>query len=119
MAHDQGRHSRVILGFNVQGDLGPLTMYTSKRKKMVAFLRAPPLNPPSPIQRYLRDTFREAARQWRAQGAPNRSLWNTAVRRANLGLSGYNLWVWFSRTRNHAALTTIERQSGITLPRPP
>jgi len=119
MAHDLGPASKIILGMNVQGDIGPLTMYTSRRRKLVVFLRAPPLNPPSQTQEIMRDLFRNYAAAWRAAGQAVRDQWKQATQRANLSLTGYQLWVWFSRTRDEPALRTIERQSSLTLTRPP
>jgi hypothetical protein len=119
MADNKSKANSIILGMNVQGDLGPMTMYTSKRKKLVAFLRAPPLNPPSPTQEIMRDLFRTYAANWRAAGQTTRDAWNSACKRCNLGLCGYTLWVWFSRTRDAGSLATIEQQSGLSLPRPP
>lgn len=118
MATDFGRRSKIYLGLNVQGDIGPMTFYTSKRNKLVGFLRAPPLNPPSEKQETMREFFRTCARAWRASGAANRQQWQQACDRCNLWISGYNLWVWFSRTRNESALRTIEQQSGLSLTRP-
>lgn len=118
MAHDLGRQSKIYLGLNVQGDIGPMTFYTSKRKKLVAFDRAPPLNPPSPKQEIMREFYRTCARTWRASGTTNRKQWQLACRKANLWISGYNLWCWYSRTLNESALKTIERQSGQSLTRP-
>lgn len=119
MAQDFGPASRIILGLNVQGDIGPLTIYTSRNRRLVYFLRAPPLHPPSQTQEHFRENFRVYAASWRAAGVAVRREWNQAVRRANLSLSGYNLWVWFSRTRAESELQTIERAAGINLTRPP
>jgi hypothetical protein len=96
-----------------------MTFYTSKRKLLVAFLRAPPLNPPTVRQEFMRESFRTAARTWRASGTANKQQWQLACRRCNLWLSGYNLWVWFSRVRDESALRTIEAKAGFTLTRPP
>lgn len=119
MAHDLGPWSRLILGINVQGDIGPMTCYTSRRRKLVVFPRAPPLVPPSHTQEILREFFRNCARTWRASGPTNRAQWQLACDRANLWISGYNLWVWYSRTKEESGLQTIERQAGFTLTRPP
>lgn len=118
MAHAFHPSTRVWLGLTVQGDLGPLTLYTSKRGKTVWFLRAPPLRPPSDLQENFRDFFRTAAASWRQTAPANRTNWQLAANHCSLGISGYNLWVWYSYTRDEPALKTIERQSGIDLYRP-
>jgi len=106
------------IGFNIQGDIGPLTLYTSARGKLVGFLRAPPLNPPSPTQEAIREYFRQCAAEWRSLSTDQRNQWLQAARRARISIGGYNLYTWFWRTRNEDQLATIERQSGITLDRP-
>lgn len=102
----------------ITGDIGPLTFYTSQRAKLVAFPRAPPLNPPSPTQEIIREYFREQATAWRNLTNDQRAQWLEAAKRCNLHITGYNLWCWFYRSRNEQQLQTIERQSGITLTRP-
>jgi hypothetical protein len=115
--HDVGPHSRWI-GYIVQGDIGPLTLYTSKRGKMVSYPRAPPLCPPSAAQEGMRDVFRQAATGWRALTPDQRRDWLTAARRATLTITGYDLWTWFWRTRREDQLRTVERLAGLTLTRP-
>jgi len=104
-----------LLGRNATGDLGPLTSYTSRRHGTVWFKKAPPLEPPSPFQTRHRDRFRLAAQAWRNLNEESRQRWHNAARRARLYLNGYNLWIWYQITRDRAALSTIERQSGLTL----
>lgn len=116
--HDAGPLAHV-LGLNIQGDLGPLTWYTSGRGKFVWYPRAPPLEPPSPIQTQLRAEFTSAATKWQATTAANRSNWELATKNARLRINGYNLWVWFCRTRNVEQLASIERAAGLTLTLPP
>jgi hypothetical protein len=118
MAHSVAPESRSWIGLSAQGDLGPWTIYTDRYGKTVYFLRAPPLNPPSTSQEYLRELFRNAATAWRQAAPATRADWRTAARKCNLGISGYCLWIWFTRTRDEQRLRTIERQSGITLERP-
>jgi len=116
--HDAGPLSHV-LGLNVQGDLGPLTFYTSGRGKFVWFPRAPPTSPPSNLQTQLRAQFSQAATWWRALTQADRASWELATRRARLRINGYNLWVWYCRTRARQQLASIERAAGITLVLPP
>lgn len=117
MAHDLGKESRW-LGMYITGDIGPLTFYTNQRAKLVAFPRAPPLHPPSTTQEAIRELFRDYATKWRALTHAQRAQWLSAGRKANLAITGYNLFFWFCRSRDEAELRTIERQTGITLTRP-
>lgn len=116
--HNLGPDS-TWLALNIQGDIGPLTLYTSSRGKIVGFLRAPPLNPPTPTQEAIRDIFRNAATQWRALTSDQRIAWRTVATRCNLGITGYNLWTWFYRARYAAGLRVLELKANITLTLPP
>lgn len=118
MAHTIHPENKCWIGLSAQGDLGPLTIYTDKRGKTVFFLRAPPLVPASPTQEVMREFFRNAASQWRKTTRANRDAWQRAANRCSLGISGYNLWVWYLRHREEKVIETIERQSGETLIRP-
>jgi len=107
--------SRKWVGFNATGDLGPFTIYTSRRAGTVWFIKAPPLEPPSYFQTRCRNRFRQAAKAWQFQTQEQRDAWNTACRRLNLIVNGYTLWIFWQLRRNRPAIRTIERQSGIKL----
>lgn len=115
--HNLGPSSTWI-ALNIQGDIGPLTLYTSSRGKIVGFLRAPPLNPPTATQEAIRDIFRNAATQWRALTSPQRADWRTVAQRCNLGITGYNLWTWFYRSRELDSIRVLELKAQITLTLP-
>ncbi|MEE9602967.1 MAG: hypothetical protein V3V75_06670 [Thermoguttaceae bacterium] len=104
-----------LFGLRPTGDLGPWTFYFSQRNATVVFLRAPPLQPPSELQRHQRNKFRLVAYVWRDLGLAAQSNWAAAAERAHLSITGYNLFVWYQLTQNRNALATIERQSGINL----
>lgn len=108
-----------ILALNLQGDIGPITFYTSSRGKMVAFLRAPPLNPPTAKQETIRDIFRNAASQWRALTPGQRTEWQQVADRCNLGITGYNLFTWYSHKRHYPGIQPLEEKARITLTLPP
>ena len=104
-----------FLGWNTQGDLGPLTMYTDKRGQLVFFAKMPPLNPPSIRQTIQRDNFTSAAILWRALTPQQRDAWERATHLARLRIPGYNLFVYWSLTGDSATINTIENQTGLTL----
>lgn len=106
------------LGLNIQGDIGPYTMYTSQRGQMVCFPRVPPLNPPSPIQEALRDVFRQWAEAWSTLSRAEKAAWATLAWRCNLGITGYNLFCHYARSPNYQSLIALERRAGITVTRP-
>ena len=98
------------------GDFGPYTLYTShKRKTVVAFVKAPPLEPPSWKQRLQTTRFQNAHTLWRALTQPARDAWTLACKRARLTISGYNFFIHVHTTQDFPAARTIENQSGISL----
>lgn len=105
----------TIVGLTPSGDLGPLTGYTSKRGKPVWFQKAPPKSPPTGWQRQQRNKFRVIAILWQTLQPQQRLDWEAAALKANLNVTGYNLFVWYQHTLEDATINTVERQSGITL----
>lgn len=103
---------RMIFGFFATGDLGPLTIYTSQRNRVVLFPKSPPLNPPSPLQRSLRNQMRLSAMAWRGLTPAQRSAWSRAAPAAGLRISGYNLWVHYQRYKDDEIIRGVERRSG-------
>lgn len=97
------------LGFNTQGDLGPWTFYTSKRKGLVFFQKSPPLEPPSRKQIHQRNKFRLAGMIWRSLAAEQRAAWMKAAADANLQITGYNLFTYYVTRNDAAAIETVER----------
>ncbi len=106
---------RTFIGLNPTGDLGPFTIYTSRRAGSVWFIKAPPLSPPTIHQIHQRNRFRLAALAWKALPKETRHDWHNACRRAGLYLNGYNLWIYWILRRNRTAIATIERLSHVTL----
>jgi len=104
-----------FLGINTQGDLGPWTFYTDKRKGLVYFVKAPPLEPPSLLQTSIRNAVRLAAYTWRSLTGDQQRNWETAAKRAHLKITGYNLFVFWILRHEDACIHTIERLSKIKL----
>ncbi len=104
-----------FLGFNTQGDLGPWTFYTDKRKGLVYFVKSPPLEPPSQLQQSIRNSIRLAAYTWRSLDGEQQRTWETASKRAGLRITGYNLFVFWILRRDDAAIHTVERLSNVKL----
>lgn len=100
-----------ILGLVTWGDIGPLTCYRNKRGALVFYAKAPPTSPASPAQLIYRNRWRAAATAWNALAEDVRGRWELASKRANLSITGYNLWVYYHTTGDAAAIETIE---GIT-----
>ena len=104
-----------LLGLNVSGDFGPLTMYKDKRRRVVWFNKAPPLEPPSPLQTTVRNKFRLVATYWRTLTAAQQQQYHIAARRASLIMHGYNLFTHFYTKNDDHTKTTIARQTGTIL----
>jgi len=104
-----------VMGYNVQGDVGPMTLYTTRRGRVVVFDKSPPLTPASYAQLVNRNKWRLIAIAWRSLTPQQRADWELATRSPRLTLTGYNLWVWYNTVGDNATLATIERQSGVTL----
>lgn len=104
-----------IMGFNPNGDLGPFTIYRTKRRGVVWFPRSPPTKPASYLQRRQRNRWRFAARTWSASTPTIRANWNTAADLANLRISGYNLFTYWQTTKRRDIILTVQRISGVQL----
>lgn len=104
-----------ILGFVTWGDIGPLTIYRTKRGRMVFFAKAPPLCPASLAQQANQDLWRLAAVNWKRMDADRRARWELASKRASLSITGYNLFVYWSTTNDTTAVQTVERITGLDL----
>jgi len=105
----------TLLGFKVQGDLGPITCYTSKRNKVVWYLKAPPKEPPSEHQIANRLAFANYANCWNEINADQKKIWNTIAERAHLRISGFNLFMYFYLTGDEQAIRTCCHHAGKSL----
>lgn len=109
----------TILGFVIWGDLGPLTIYRSKRGKLVWLQKTWPTKPPSDKQIAWREKWKDAATAWNDLTATQRYHWDLATRRASLCMHGYNLWIYWHLTEDDSTIDTLERQTGAPCYRPP
>lgn len=104
-----------FLGFNTQGDLGPWTFYTSKRKGLVFFQKSPPLEPPSFLQTHQRNKFRLTAMLWAWLTLEQKANWELVSKRLSLRITGYNLFTYYVTTGDEEAIETVQTQAGIDL----
>jgi hypothetical protein len=108
-----------VLGLQVQGDLGPVTMYTqfkAGRRSIVAFAKIWLSDPTTLKQLNHRNRIRAAAADWQLLNNEERRIWQLAARNLGLRTNGYSTWVWWHMLRDRSSLNTIMRQSGIQLP---
>lgn len=104
-----------MLGLVAWGDIGDLTCYKSKRKKVVWLKKTWPEKPASPLQLTRRAEWTAHAQAWNALTPQQRAQWHLAARRASLCLHGFNLWMHWKITGDDAAIQTLERQTKTTL----
>jgi len=104
-----------VLGWRTQGDIGPWTFYTSRRNHLVYFVKAPPLEPPSPMQTRQRNRFRNAGYAWQSLPPAARARWLLAAKRARLAVGGYNLFTHYFTKHDDATIQTVERLTGLRL----
>lgn len=105
----------TFLGFAPTGDLGGLTGYTSKRRRPVWYLKAPPKTPPTCWQLHQRNRWRVYGWAWTSLTEQQRSNWTRAAQLARLKISGINLFFWYQHTHDRAVIRTVEHQSGVNL----
>lgn len=108
-----------LLGMHIAGDLGPLTLYQTKRGKVVAFPRAPPKSPPTAAQQLQRFRFRRTVETWHDLSDLQRDSYQQAVNACSLCMTGMNLWIHFCLCWNPAFFATVQRQAGLSLFPPP
>ena len=101
------------LGVNTNGDAGPYTFYTSHRKRLVVFLKTWPKDPATYHQKLNRDKWRHAATRWRSLTDAQRNDWKRLAKRANLTISGYNLFLHYILGKGTETVRTCERITGI------
>jgi len=106
----------TYLGLKIQGDLGPFTCYTTKRGRVVWFLKAPPKEPPTWQQVLQQNLFRYVSWAWRALTPPQRDDWDRIARHASLRITGYDLFTYLQTTDDHSIIAAIERHATAKLP---
>lgn len=115
MALQRGAPLAATTNLQIQGDCGPLTLYTSSGTRVVWFPIADIHKLPSQRQIEQRNRLRRVAQDWTALADWQRDLWRDLARRAHVWLTGYNLYVTLALNKQaRAFLATLQRQAGIT-----
>ena len=104
-----------LLGFQAQGDLAGFTLYTDQRNQLVAFVKSPPLEPPSWRQIVMRNRFRHVAARWQTLNTTEKNKWETATKKTSLKLNGYALYTYLITTGDRRAIATVERNAATSL----
>lgn len=106
------------LGLVVSGDLGPCTIYTSRRWKKVFFPRSPPLRPPSAAQLQWRRTLTTAMWYYANLTQEHKQKLADCTKKLSLCMTPQALWYSLSVQRTDDRRQTLMHQSGISLPNP-
>lgn len=104
------------MGMNIQGDVGGVTCYTNRKRKLVMYAKSPPKEPPSYLQTRQRNHFRRVGALWSATPRATQQLWNDMAIKAHLRIAGYHLFSYFHLKNDRHAIQTLMNQTGITLP---
>jgi len=109
-----------LLGFKVQGDLGPFTCYTNRKNQLVWYIKAPPIEAPTDQQVLQHNNFAAIGRVWQMLDPDERARWKRMAHRANLRITGYNLFTYWMLSGDIEVMLTISNQVGmsIMLPEP-
>jgi len=110
--------SANILGLIVSGDLGPLTIYTDRHGRKIAFPKSPPKKPPSPAQLVQRERFKAAQAAYMAITPEQKHNYELITKRLALCLTGQNLYIHVALSHAFLSLTTMERQARVTVLHP-
>jgi hypothetical protein len=106
------------LGFAAQGDLGGITTYTNKKRRIVFYPQAPPLSPPSAIQEVQQLNFQAACAMWRNLTQAERNDYGTSVAFTHARITGFNLFMSAALKFDATDLIAIEKKTGIPLATP-
>lgn len=104
-----------LIGLMISGDLGPLTIYTTKKRRIVAFPKSPPHKPGSPAQLTQRYRFAQAQNAWRELTIVQQQAYVDVVNGLSICMTGANLWIHFCLMHDIGVWDTLQSQSGITL----
>ena len=105
-----------LMGMEVSGDVGDLTIYTDRFGKKVAFPKAPPKEPPSFAQIIQRQRFADGQKFWSALNDDEKAALELATKKVSAPLTGQNLYISTYIRNDSADLLTFEKQSGVRLP---
>ena len=111
MAHTFNRSLSNLIGYVAWGDLGELTMYRSRRGKLVAFTKTYPDKPVSPEAEAIKTSFQIAHTLYALHGDTARQQWQRTPQRLSLCLSGGSLFNMAIRLPDYSSIRTLERQA--------
>jgi hypothetical protein len=108
-----------MFGVEFSGDIGDWTCYRTKHGHPTFFLRAPPMEPPSPSQIVQRNRFKTAQHNWKLQTATVKRNWELLTLKSSLCLTGQNLWISCSLNDQSPLVAYLSAKAGVTVSSPP
>lgn len=108
-----------MLGLQVSGDLGGLTIYTDRFGKKIFFPKSPPKEPASYMQMIQRFTFADAQELWSELSDDEKLNLEDATKRTSAPLTGQNLFISAYMRDDDSDFVTFARQANIELPTVP
>jgi len=100
------------LGWIPTGDLGPFTIYHSRRRRTVMFPRSPPRKPPSWWQCLQRNKFAAACGGWAEISTELKSRWGLAAHAARLRITGPNAFLRYTLLADEQLRSRLEQIIG-------
>ena len=107
-----------FIGIQVKGDLGPFTIYTNHRGRVVFYKRAPPTKPPTAPQIRQRTRFKLAQRLYQHESAATKAKWELLVVRSRICMTGQNLYVSLALNPQPVNLANLAAAAGLTITPP-
>ena len=108
-----------LLGIEVQGDIGPWTVYTDRFGRKKWFLFSPPTKPATEKQVAQRNRFKTAQANWKNLTAAQKFDLEEACLKLSIVMTGQNLFISAQLTGKQDALQVIARQTNLNLPTAP
>lgn len=105
-----------LIGLEVSGDVGPLTIYRNKNRKKVAFPKDFRQEQASEARLRQRERFRQAQANWKALTDEEKQALEACAHTLSLCATGQNVYISVSLRHDQSGYTTLSRQSGIELP---
>ena len=107
-----------LWGLRISGDIGGLTVYTDRFGKKVAYPKAPPDKPPSPLQIQQRRRFTASQKEYGLLNQAQKLAYENLTKAASLCMTGQNLFIHVALCHAFQLLLTLMRQWEITVTPP-
>lgn len=107
-----------IIGLIVSGDVDGITIYTDRHNRKVAYPKAPPKEPPTQMQVDVRARFGSAQAEYMGLSPLQKAAYEELTKKANLCMTGQNLFIHVAMKRTFGTLTTLEEQTGVAVEPP-